>query len=157
MHVQNLTLQGLAAYHQLVPVVLRVGIGLTFFFAGLGKVVGGVDNVARFFASLGIPLPGLMGPLIAYVELLGGLALLVGVLTRLFSLLFLCNMAVALLLAGVPRALEAENIAAGFSALRVEVLLLLGSAALALLGAGRLSIDAAVFKDRPVHQQGTRT
>ncbi len=90
MHAQHLTRHGLAAYHQLAPVVLRLGIGLTFFFAGLGKVLGGVDNVARFFARLGIPLPGLMGPLIAYLELLGGLALLGGGLTRLVSLLFLC-------------------------------------------------------------------
>jgi hypothetical protein len=52
-------------------------------------------------------------------------------------------------LATLPRAFQAENIAAGFSATRVEFLLLLGSAALALLGPGLFSLDAAFFGDRP--------
>jgi putative oxidoreductase len=141
----------LGSYEHLAPLLLRIAIGLTFFFAGLGKVLGGTAGVAGFFGSLGIPLPGLMGPFIAYLELIGGLALIVGAFTRVFSLLFVGNMLVALLLVGLPKASQAANIAAGFSDARVEVLLLLGSAALALLGAGIFSVDSALLGDRPRH------
>jgi putative oxidoreductase len=134
--------QRLTTYHDIAPLLLRLGIGLTFFFSGLGKVLGGVDGVAGFFGSLGIPFPALMAPVIAYLELFGGLALILGVFTRIFSILFICTMIVALALASIPGALAAMSLPEGFTKMRVEVLLLLGSAALALLGAGAYSIDA---------------
>ncbi len=139
----------LSTYEHLAPLLLRLAIGLTFFFAGLGKVMGGTAGVSGFFGNLGIPLPGLMGPFVAYLELLGGLALIVGLFTRVFSLLFVPNMLVAMLLVSVPKAMQAQNIAMGFSDTRVEFLLLLGSLALALLGPGLFSLDAAFFGDRP--------
>lgn len=141
-------LRRLAGYESLAPLLLRIGIGLTFFLAGLGKVLGGIDRVAGFFGSLGIPLPGLMGPLIAYLELLGGLALMLGLLTRVFSLLFVATMLVAMLLVTLPAMFGAENVVLGFNDTRTEVLLLLGSAALALLGAGPISVDSALLGDR---------
>lgn len=141
----------LGSYEHLAPLLLRIAIGLTFFFAGLGKVLGGTAGVAGFFGSLGIPLPELMGPFVAYLELIGGLALIVGAFTRVFSLLFVGDMLVALLLVGLPKLAAADSIAAGFSDARVEVLLLLGSAALALLGAGIFSVDSALLGDRPRH------
>ncbi|HEX6289674.1 MAG TPA: DoxX family protein [Herpetosiphonaceae bacterium] len=142
-------LRRLAAYESVAPLLLRIAIGLTFFLAGLSKVMGGTDRVAGFFGSLGIPLPSLMGPFIAYLELLGGLALIVGVLTRLFGLLFVANMVVALLLVAAPKAFAGPNLAVGFNDMRVEWLLLLGSAALALLSPGLFSVDAALLGDRP--------
>ncbi len=138
----------LGTYEDVAPLLLRLGIGLTFFFAGLGKVLGGTDRVAGFFGSLGVPLPQLMGPFIAYLELIGGIALIIGIFTRVFSLLFVGDMLVAFLLVGGPKLLAAANIAAGWSEARVEVLLLLGSAALAIFGPGLFSADAALFRDR---------
>lgn len=79
-------LRRLAGYESLAPLLLRIGIGLTFFLAGLGKVLGGTDRVGGFFGSLGVLLPSLMGPSIAYLELIGGLALILGLFTRAFSL-----------------------------------------------------------------------
>lgn len=139
----------LSAYDGYAPLLLRLGVGLVFFFAGLGKLLGGIDGVAGFFGSLGIPLPGLMAPFITFLELLGGLALIVGVLTRLISLLFIGNMLVAIVTARLPAAMEAPNIAAGFNEFRLELLLALVSASLVLLGAGKLSVDAGLLGDRP--------
>ena len=144
----------LGSYAHLAPLMLRLGIGLTFFFAGLGKVLGGTDRVAGFFGSLGVPLPGVMGPFISYLELLGGLALILGVFTRVFSLLFVGDMLVALLLVGIPAFGGADSIPAGWSELRTELLLLLGSLALALLGPGLLSLDAAFLGERPERLAG---
>lgn len=141
-------LRRLSGYESFAPLLLRVGIGLTFFLAGLGKVLGGTDGVAGFFGSLGIPLPGLMGPLIAYLELIGGLALIIGLLTRVFSLLFVANMLVAIALVSGPAMFGAESPVSGFTETRIEVLLLLSSLALALLGPGALAVDSALLGER---------
>lgn len=128
----------------LVPLLLRIGVGLTFFFAGLGKVLGGTAGVAGFFGSLGVPLPQLMAPFISYLELLGGLALLLGLLTRPVALLLAADMLVALLLVAIPGAMGAPSIAEGWNNLRVELLLLVSSLTLALSGPGQISIDALI-------------
>ncbi len=148
-----MVLRNLAAYQHLVPLLLRLGVGLTFFFSGYAKVTGGVENVAGFFGSLGIPLSGAMAPFVAYLELIGGLALIVGALTRVFSLLFIGVMVVAILTAKLPAFAQAASLAEGWTEIRIEVVLLLASACLVLLGAGRYSVDAAVLGDRPTQPE----
>lgn len=138
----------LESYQKFVPLLLRLGVGLTFFFAGLGKITGGIGGVSKFFAGLSIPLPGVMAPFIAYLELLGGLALILGVLTQLFSILFICDMLVAILVAKLPLATKAADMSESWTQIRVELLLLLGAASLVILGAGMLSIDETVLRNR---------
>ncbi len=139
----------LSNYQSVVPLLLRLAVGSTFFFAGLGKVMGGTAGVAGFFGSLGIPLPGLMAPFISYLELLGGLALILGLFTRGFSLLLMCNMIVAILLVSLSGMAEAPSVPQAWNALRTELLLGVGALSLALLGPGRLSLDAALLGDTP--------
>ncbi len=145
-------MERLAGYHSLVPLLLRIGVGLTFFFSGLGKVLGGTEQVAGFFGSLGIPLAGLMGPFVAYLELLGGLALILGLFTRVFAVLFIGVMLVALITVNLPAFAGEPSVAQGFSKVRVELLLLLASACLTILGAGRDAIDALLLgrRARPI-------
>jgi putative oxidoreductase len=128
----------------LVPLLLRIGVGLTFFFAGLDKVLGGTAGLAGFFGSLGVPLPQLMAPFISYLELLGGLALLLGLLTRPIALLLAADMLVALLLVAIPSAMGTPSIALGWNNLRVEFLLLISCLTLALSGSGLISIDTFI-------------
>ena len=145
------------AYERWVPLLLRLGVGITFFFSGLGKVMGGTAGVAGFFGSLGIPLPGLMGPFVSYVELIGGLLLILGLFTRPVSLLLICVMLVAMLTVNIPGVME-EGLPGGFTNIRTEFLLLLGSASLVILGGGLLSLDEAFFGDRRgVAGDGVRT
>lgn len=72
---------------------LRAVIGITFFIHGLSKFQGGISNTVGFFESLGIP--GFLAYVVAVVELLGGIALILGLGTRIVTLLF------ALILVGV--------------------------------------------------------
>ncbi|WP_252503147.1 DoxX family protein [Sporosarcina sp. Marseille-Q4943] len=63
--------------------ILRVVLGITFLIHGVAKFQMGLGNVAGWFESIGIL--GFLGYVIAFIELLGGLALILGIGTRLFS------------------------------------------------------------------------
>ncbi|MGA7318800.1 MAG: DoxX family protein [Silvibacterium sp.] len=75
---------------------VRLYWGWQFMQTGWGKLHH-LSHVRDFFASLGIPLPGLMAPAIASLEFFGGILLIVGLGTRLIGLLLAGNMFVAYL------------------------------------------------------------
>ncbi len=89
---------------------------------------------------MGVPFPGVMGPFVALLEFFGGIALLVGFLTRLFALGFAIDMLVAILLVLLK---------SGFSHYELEFLLLGSSLALVLTGAGEFSVDALLGRRKP--------
>ena len=121
--------------------VLRVILGITFIMHGGQKLfVYGLDGVSGSFAGMGIPLPGIMGPLVALTEFFGGVALLIGLLTRLAAV------GTAAVMLG---AIFTAHIQAGFFApggYEFPLMLLATSIALAVAGAGPLSVDALVRK-----------
>ena len=122
----------------LAMTIIRVVVGLTFFLHGWQKFfMMGMDGVGGFFGSLGIPAAGFFAIVVSLVELLGGLALMLGVATRLVGLLLAITMLVALLLVHLPNGFFASN--GG-----IELVLVLGVAALAfaLTGASSMSVDS---------------
>jgi peptide-methionine (S)-S-oxide reductase len=80
---------------------LRLFIGWQFYVTGLGKVKN-IDNVVVFFTQLGLPMPGPTAHFVAWVELLGGALLFIGLATRLTALVLTVNMTVAYLTADLP-------------------------------------------------------
>jgi putative oxidoreductase len=128
----------------IVALLLRLGLGLTFLFAGLEKVLGGIDGVVVYFGDIGIPWPEALAPFVAYLELLGGVALLIGLLARPTGVLLAAEMVTAILVVRLPDALQQGSLASGFGAVRLEVMLAVGAICVALLGAGRWSIDAVL-------------
>ncbi len=73
--------------------VLRVMIGFAFMLHGWQKVVDiGIPGVQDGFGQMGIPLASLTAPLVAYMELLGGAALVLGLLTRWIAIPLAVNM-----------------------------------------------------------------
>lgn len=66
--------------------MIRLYWGYLLVMAGAGKWMH-IQPVADFFGSLGIPEPKIMAYVVASVELLGGISLFFGILTRFFSLL----------------------------------------------------------------------
>ena len=123
--------------------VLRVIIGIVFAAHGAQKLfVFGFAGVSGAFAQMGAPLPEITGPLIGFIELLGGLALVAGLLTRLAAVGLVLDMLGAIVLVHAP---------AGFFAPKgVEFVLTLcaGAATLALTGAGRFSLDHLIASRR---------
>lgn len=84
--------------------LLRVGLGIIFLAHGAQKVFGlfgghGLAATVGGMESMGIPAP--LAYLASFTELFGGLAVLLGILTRLASLGLLITMLVAILLVGI--------------------------------------------------------
>src|SRR5271154_712808 len=76
--------------------LLRLMAGGVFFWEGLLKFVYVNQGVGRF-TKLGIPFPHFTAAFIGYLEIVGGLLLLSGLLTRLIAVPFIFEMIVAIL------------------------------------------------------------
>src|SRR5262245_45010792 len=64
------------------PVLLgRVLLALGFVRAGFGKL-GNIDGTAAYIASGGLPMPAVLAVLVGLLELVGGIALIVGFKAR---------------------------------------------------------------------------
>ena len=115
---------------------LRIAAGTIFIRHGAQKLFTfGFAGVTGAFTHMGVPFPGVTGPFIALLEFFGGIALVIGVLTRLLALGFAFDMLGAILL------VQLKN---GFSHYELEFLLLVSSVALFLAGGGRFSVDALI-------------
>jgi len=125
--------------------VLRVILGFLFAAHGWQKFnEWTIAGTQASFAKMGVPAADVMAPAIAVLELAGGIALILGILTRVVAALLVLDMLGALFLVHAPAGVFAAN--GGY-----ELVLLLAAAsfALALTGAGRLSLDRALFGRRP--------
>ena len=117
--------------------VLRIVVGMVFLVHGLQKLlVMGFGGVAGFFGSLGVPAPGLFAVLVTLVEVLGGLALILGLLTRLAAILLALDMLVAILTVHLPNGFFVNN--GGYE---FPLVLLASCVALAVAGAGEGALD----------------
>ncbi|CAN5248657.1 DoxX family oxidoreductase CatD [soil metagenome] len=117
------------------PLPIRILAGITFIAHGLPKF----ENVAGtqgFFGSIGLP-PELAFP-IGLLEVIGGIFLLVGVVTRITAALFIIDMIGATLLVKISKGLVG-----GYE---LELLLIAVCITLLLTGPGRISIEWDVLK-----------
>jgi putative oxidoreductase len=116
--------------------VLRLTVGVLLLFHGVHKLLGGLGGIKLLLAAHGAP------DMLAYGVYVGEIAapllIIFGLFTRLGGGLVVVNMIVAVALAGGTR-LFALNGQGGY-ALELEAFFLFGGLAIALLGAGRISI-----------------
>jgi uncharacterized membrane protein YphA (DoxX/SURF4 family) len=109
--------------------LIRIGTGLVFFMHGVMKLQS-IDMINKFFVHLGLPAP--VALCIAVLEVVGGLALILGIFTRVFAVLFGIEMLVAIFLTG--------GIAKGWTGHELEAYLMAVSFGLVYTGSGKLSL-----------------
>jgi putative oxidoreductase len=135
----------------LAVLLMRIGVGLVFIPHGYSKVFG-KGGVAAFAADLpGYHVPAFLGYIAAYAEMFGAILLIVGLLTRVDAFLLACTMAVATFLVQLPDALSdvqpgAIRFLSVIRGIEMPFTLMIACLALILLGPGRISVDALVFR-----------
>jgi len=116
--------------------VLRAVLGLILAVHGWLKVDGGMAEFKGFLVSIGVP--GWMGYVSAYAELVGGVLLIVGLLTRFAAFTLFINMAVAV------KAIW-KNGLLGAQGYQFPLALAAMAFALIFFGGGPISLDSAIF------------
>ncbi len=84
-------------YSDYALLVLRLFIGGVFVAHGALKLFGGLPVFELFMMQHGVPFARVMAPAVAGVEFLGGVALILGLGTRMAALLLTCGMVVAMI------------------------------------------------------------
>lgn len=142
----NRALGALAALAFLPPLLTRLVLGEGFFLTGHGKLEN-VGNTVQFFTDLGIPFPELNAAFVSRLEFYGGIALALGLLTRLVAAGLASTMVVALLTADRERFLGALRLSGDQNLTDVvPFVFLLFLAWLVISGPGVVSADALVAR-----------
>ena len=128
----------------LAALVLRVPVGIILVAHGAQKLFGwfggyGLEGTGQFMSSLGLEPGYLMALLAGSAEFFGGLALILGLLTRPAALVSAFTMVVALFSAHIGNGLFMSN-----NGYEYALTLLAATLALAIQGAGTLSLDSAL-------------
>ena len=110
--------------------LIRLGTGLVFLMHGIMKLQN-MGMINGFFTK-GLGLPPGTAMFIAVLEVVGGIALILGIYTRVFAVLFGIEMLVAIFLTG--------GIAKGWDKAELEALLMAVSFGLVYTGSGKFSL-----------------
>ncbi len=136
----------LSRYSEYAPSIVRLTVGLIFLAHGWGKFTN-LQAIGQMFGSMGMPAPTLMAGFVAAVELLGGIALILGIGTRVAAVLLSIVMLVAIVKVKSSIGLIAP-MGAKLPGAELDLALLAGLVTLLLQGAGRLSLSSVVAQRR---------
>src|SRR5438128_11843228 len=147
------------------PVPLRLIVGYGFMEHGFAKLARGLDAFPAILQALHVPAPHLMGWLTILVEIVGGLAVLLGALVPLASIPMAAVLLVAMitvhLLYGFSsiklQAVTAAGAQFGPPGFETDLLYLACLAALVLGGSGPLAIDGLLSKRREIARPWMQT
>lgn len=127
-------------------IIIRLIVGAVFLSEGIQKFLFPEVRGAGRFETIGLPSPEFLGSFVGCMEVLCGLFILVGLLTRLASIPLIIIMLVAF--ATTKSEVLAEK---GFWEMmhgsRTDWAMLLGSIFLLIKGAGYWSVDKALAKN----------
>jgi putative oxidoreductase len=125
-------------------VLLRIVLSAAMLYHGWTKVVpaggfhgnhllAGVDHYCHYIATMGLPY--WLGYFSVFAEVVGGMALLVGLFVRFFALMITINIAMAIILVTSHR---------GYAASELTIALLAIAIMLLLTGPGRWALDRRI-------------
>lgn len=119
----------------------RLALGISMFYHGYLKYVSGEQGlykVGAMLSVLGVPsgFEVILGTIASYAEMVGGILLIIGLFTRIGTLLVVGTLAVATIL----------NLNGNFFSWDYPSQMAFGAIMLFFAGAGRYSLDKALFK-----------
>ena len=128
----------------LARLILRVALGVVFLAHGWQKFFEfTIPGAQGAFGKMGVPAAEIAAPVVASLELVGGAALILGLVTRIVAALLAVQMLAALVLVHLPAGMFADK-----GGIEFVLVLAAGAAALALVGPGRVSVDGKLFGRR---------
>ncbi|MDQ1235172.1 putative oxidoreductase [Paenibacillus sp. SORGH_AS306] len=122
-------------------VIMRVVLGILFLAHGISKAQMGFGNVATWFQSMGIP--GFMAYIVGTIEIVGGILLIVGLLTRYVSIAFIVILLGAIFTAKLSAGLMGNGQMAGYE---LDLSFIVIALYLALANNTSWSLDGLLFK-----------
>lgn len=119
----------------------RFALGISMFYHGYLKYVSGEQGlykVGAMLSVLGVPsgFEVILGTIASYAEMVGGILIIIGLFTRIGSLLIIGTLTVATIL----------NLNGNFFSWDYPSQMGFGAIMLFFAGAGRYSLDKALFK-----------
>ncbi len=140
------------------PLPLRLIIGFGFVYHGFPKLfgAGGHEMFTGMLQNIGVPAAGMTAWAVGAVEVLGGIALIIGAFASIASALLLIDMLVALFTVHLPNGFNFMHITGmgdagpvfGMPGYEVNLLYIAGLLALFLRGPSHLSVDEVLAKRR---------
>ncbi|GAA3206298.1 DoxX family protein [Actinocorallia longicatena] len=128
--------------YDVIALLARTAVGVVFVAHGWLKIQDGLTATGDSFDALGVPLPAAAATYATFTELLGGIAIIIGLGLPVAGTLLFLDMAGAFAFVSYDQGLTAPD---GF-----ELVLVLGFASLlfAAGGGGRYTLDRALFPRR---------
>lgn len=134
----------------LASIPLRLVLGIGFVYHGYPKVFDAAthSNFTGMLDGIGIPAPSVMSWAVGLLEFFGGLALIIGAFVVVISALGIIEMLVAMFTVHwshgfnfINMTMTPDGTSFGMPGIEVNLLYIAGFLALALAGAGALSVD----------------
>jgi uncharacterized membrane protein YphA (DoxX/SURF4 family) len=126
-------------------ILIRVLVGCVFLSEGVQKFLFPAEIGAGRFAKIGLPSPEILASFVGATEIICGVLVLLGFLTRIAVIPLIIIMLTAIVSTKIPILLES-----GFWKMahdsRTDFAMLLCSIFLLINGAGKWSLDARAFK-----------
>lgn len=127
------------------PLFVRVGLGVVFALHGWQKFTEiGVSNYAAFIDSLGVPLADVVAPVQAFVELVGGILLILGLFTRFTVIPLIVISLGAIWLVRLDIGFITPGANPPGAGAELDLAILAGELGLLFLGPGRFALDAVL-------------
>ncbi|OCA85094.1 DoxX family protein [Pseudobacillus wudalianchiensis] len=132
--------------------ILRVVLGIAFFVHGLAKFQGGIENIVGWFESIG--LPGFLAYGVALIETAGGIALILGLGTKMVSALLALIMIGAILKVKLAAGFLGNGQSAGYE---LDLAFLAMAVSLAVTGSKLYSLGHVIFRGREYNDDASKS
>ena len=132
--------------HTWAALLLRILVGWVFLTEGIQKFLFPAALGVGRFIMIGIPYPHITAPFVGAVEIICGMLLMIGLITRFAAIPLLIDIGVAIATTKLPILLH-QGFWPAMHEGRTDFCMALGLIAILCIGPGRLSCDTRRFMD----------